>query len=91
MFVELSPLKQIHFALQKQIWLQTLSLCYPVGLICWAAPGDRTQGCLINHPSANLITRRISAVHPWMPREVVESPSLEVFKKHIDVALQDMI
>ena len=33
------------------------------------------------------------AVRQWhrLPREVVESPSLEVFEKHVDVALRDVV
>jgi len=36
-------------------------------------------------------TERVAKHWNRLPREVVESPSPEVFKKRVDMALQDMV
>ncbi|KFQ70399.1 hypothetical protein N335_10843, partial [Phaethon lepturus] len=39
----------------------------------------------------NFFTERVAKHWNRLPKEGVEGPSLEVFKKRVDVALQDMV
>ena len=54
---------------------------------------EMASGCI--RGGLDWILGKISFLKEWdwnrLPREVMESPSLEVFKKRVNTALQDMV
>jgi len=49
------------------------------------------QGTLRLDFRKNVFTEGVVRHWKRLPREVVDSPSVELFKKHVDMALQDMV
>ena len=67
--------------------------------LCPVVPSDRTRGNghklrqrkLQLNPRKNFFPRRVTEPWPRLPSEVVESPSLEIFKTRLDKALYSLL
>jgi len=67
--------------------------------LCSVVPSDRTRGNrhkqkqrkLQLNMRKNFFPLRVTEPWPRLPREVVDSPSLELFKTHLDVVLCSLL
>jgi len=56
-----------------------------------ATASSCTRGSLDWILGKKFFIERVIKSWKWLPTKMVESPSWEVFKRHVDVALRDMV